>query len=163
MRKPLGVPRRIACCCSLLLAVLATDAWALFVVNEPWLLPAKSGRDTEVYMNLTSTEGARVIKVTTDDARRIAIRAAGKNSATMTELALPAKQKVALSPSKQRLALTGLRRTFELGDHLVLTLTIEDASGARQEIPVTAEARLRSPIDDERLARHQHEGHSHAH
>ena len=87
MRRPLRVARRIACCCSLLLAVFATDAWALFVVNEPWFLPVKSGRDADVYMNLTSTEGARIIKVTTDDARRIAIRAAGKNSATMTELA----------------------------------------------------------------------------
>ena len=76
--------RAWALACGLGLCVPAPDACALFIVNQPWLRPAKSGQSTEMYMNLTSTDGAR------------------------------------------------------------------------QDIPLLAEARLRSPVDDELRSRHKH-------
>jgi len=37
-----------------------------------------------------------------------------------------------------------------------VTLTIRDADGAEQQIPVNAEVRLRSPIEDELAHKHRH-------
>ncbi len=39
----------------------ASDAQALFVINEPWVRVAADGRSAEAYMRLTSTEGAKLI------------------------------------------------------------------------------------------------------
>jgi hypothetical protein len=50
----------------------------------------------------------------------------------------------------------GLKRRLTLGDHLALTLTLRDARGNTQEIPIDAEVRHRSPIDDERRAHGAH-------
>jgi hypothetical protein len=46
----------------------------LFIVNQPWLRPAKSGQSTEMYMNLTSTDGATLVAVRSDEAAAIVIR-----------------------------------------------------------------------------------------
>ena len=40
---------------------------------------------------------------------------------------------------------------MKLGERVAITLTIEGADGARQDIPLLAEARMRSPVDDELL------------
>lgn len=140
------------------LAAIAADALALFIVNEPWVRPAANGGATEAYMNITSTEAATLVAVNTEDAARIMLRGPGAKPAVPLRLA--PKTVVALSPKTQRFVLSGLRRKIALGDHVALVLTIEDAGGTRQEIPVSAEARIRSPIDDER--RH-HPTHSHQH
>ena len=49
-----------------------------------------------------------------------------------------------------------LIRRARLGDRLALTLTIEAADGSRQDIPVHAEVRMRSPVDDELRAHRTH-------
>ena len=74
-------------------ALIASDASALFIVNQPWVRPAGKAQTTYAYMNLTSTDGARLLEAHSDD-------------------------------------------------------------GTVHEIPVNAEVRLRSPIDDERRAHH---------
>jgi VCBS repeat-containing protein len=48
-----------------------------------------------------------------------------------------------------------LTRALKLGDRVPLMLTIESGDGSRQEIPIDAEVRRHSPIDD-----HLH-GHAH--
>ena len=155
---PLGHGRNfhVAVCCGAVLALLAPDASALFVVNQPWVRPAKLEQSTEVYMNLTSTDGATLVAVHTSDAEEIVIRAPGKTARAVATLPLPAGMLVALAPGKSRLAMIKLKRSVNLGDRLLLTLTIEGADGSRQEIPVNAEARMRSPLDDERHAHHTH-------
>jgi len=71
-------------------------------------------------------------------------------------LPLPAGTVVALAPGKARLALTKLARSVKLGDLVSLTLTVEGTDGTRQDIPVQAEVRMRSPLDDEKRAHHTH-------
>jgi copper(I)-binding protein len=149
--------RRGALACGLGLCMLATEASALFIVNQPWARPAKAGQTTEVYMNLTSTDGATLVAVRTDDAAAIALRGPGKGVRTVDKLALPAGTVVALAPGKDRIALIRLARALKLGERVALTLTIEGEDGVRQDIPVQAEARRRSPVDDERRAHGHHE------
>ncbi len=151
---------RLALRCGLILLLLAPNANALFIVNQPWARPARSGQATEVYMNLTSTDGATLVAVRADDAEEVDILPPGKHARPVAALPMPAGNLVALAPGKSRLVMTKLKRSVKLGDRILLTLTIEGADGTRQEIPVNAEARMRSPLDDERRA-HAHEKHAH--
>jgi copper(I)-binding protein len=140
---------------SLVLMLFASHANALFIVNQPWARPANVGQSTEVYMNLTSTDGATLVAVRTDAATGMAIRAPGKGTQSVDRLPLPAGILIALAPGKDRLAMIKLTRNAKLGDRIALTLTIEALDGTRQEIPVSAEVRKRSPVDDERI-HHSH-------
>jgi copper(I)-binding protein len=155
---PTGIGRhfRVALCCGVALALLAPNVGALMVVNQPWLLPAARGQSTEVYMNLTSTDGATLVAVRTEEAARVAIVGTDKPTSEVGCLPLPAGTVVALAPGKYRLALTKLGHRVKLGDLVALTLTIEATDGTRQEIPVLAEARRRSPLDEEKRAHHTH-------
>jgi copper(I)-binding protein len=140
----------------LALALSTADAQGLFVVNQPWVRPAAAGHATEAYMNLTSAEGATLVAVRADGAAAVSLRGPGTN-ATIRELALPPRTIVEFAPGKYRFWLRRLARTVRLGDSVALTLTIRGTDGGRQDIPVSAVARLRSPLDDERLAhRHRH-------
>lgn len=139
------------------LALAAFDAHAIFVVNQPWLRPAARGGSTEVYMDLTSTEGAVLVAVHTEAAASAAIRAPGGSARSVARLPLAAGKLIRLAPGAYRIGLDRVVRTIALGDRVALTLTIEAPDGSRQEIGVSAEARRHSPLDDERRA------HSHPH
>jgi periplasmic copper chaperone A len=146
--------RNLSIASGLGLFLLAAHANALFIVNQPWLKPARSGQSTQVYMNLTSTDGATLVSARSDDANGIVMRGSGKNARDIAALPLPAKTLVALAPGKEHLALLQLRRTVKLGQSVALVLTIEGPDGVRQDIAVSAEARMRSPVDDERRGHH---------
>jgi copper(I)-binding protein len=157
MRNVLSISRRAALTCGLGLGLLAHPASALFVVNQPWVLPAQRLQVTEVYMNLTSTDGVTLVGAASAAAASVAIRAPGKTARNLARLPLPAQSVVALAPGKYHLVLRRLVRTLKLGDRVPLTLTIEAADGSRQDVGVDAEVRLHSPIDDEMRARqHAH-------
>jgi copper(I)-binding protein len=70
-------------------------------------------------------------------------------------VALPAGVVVALRPGAERIVLTGLVHALKPGERVPLTLQIETAAGAREEIAVDAEVRTESPFDAERRA-HRH-------
>jgi len=154
----IGTIRRRTLLGGLVLMLLAPNVSALFIVNQPWARPAKSGQATEAYMNLTSTDGASLVAVRTGEAAGIVIRSPGKGARTVLTLPLPAGTLVALAPGRNRLALIKLTRSAKLGDRLALTLTIEGTDGTRQDIQVLAEVRMRSPVDDELRA---HPNHNH--
>jgi len=135
-----------------------THANGLLIVNQPWTRPALAGHATEVYMDITSTEGATVVAVASDIAATTRIRGPDPQRGKATAIALPAGQLVSLAPGNYRISLLRLNRTLKLGDRAWLTLTIEHADGLRQEIAVNSEVRLHSPIDDE-LHAHRHAVH----
>lgn len=141
----------------LALAVWAADAHAIFIVNQPWVRPAAQGQSTEGYMDLTSTEGAALVGARSDLAAAVSIRAPGKSAGDVGRLRLPVNAMIRLAPGGYRVVLSRLARPIKLGERVMLTLTIEAADGTRRDIPVNAEVRLRSPIEDERRA------HGHAH
>jgi periplasmic copper chaperone A len=139
----------IALACALLLG--GTSAYALFIVNQPWVKPGI--RTTEAYMVLTSTEGATLVGVHSAVASGASLRGAGpKGGRAPRALPLPAGEPVPLRPGAQHIALTGLKRALKLGERVALTLTIATATGAREEIAVDAEVRNESPLAAERRA-----------
>jgi len=137
------------------------DATGLLVVNQPWVRPARAGQDTEAFMDLTSTAGATLMAVESPAAAGAALRGPKGTRATgatgVDHIVLPAGRPVALAPAGYRVALRAVERALKPGDRVPMTLTILYDDGSQASIPVDAEVRLRSPIDDERRA------HSHAH
>jgi copper(I)-binding protein len=152
MRHQAFVGYRPALMLGLAATMIASPASALFIVNQPWIRPAQVAHATEAYMDLTSTEGAKLVGVRTDAAKTATIRRPGKRVVAATKVTLPPQTLVALAPGQYRIALSQLVRTLKLGDRVNLTLTIEQDDGSLQDIEVDAEVRLRSPIDDERRA-----------
>src|SRR5258708_28501082 len=134
----------------------STAAQAVFTVNAPWVRPTTERSATEAYMRLASTEGAVLKEVRSALATSVVIRAAGSAGRYLPQLALPAGVPVVLAPDQVRLVLRGLAHPMAVGERVPLVLTIEGADGSRQEIPVNAEVRVRSPIDDERLSHQPH-------
>lgn len=135
----------------LALALGAGNASALFIVNQPWVVPAAKGHPTAAYMDLTSTDGAALVAVKSDASASVSIRGP-KRATTMARLALPAREMVRLAPNGYRLVLESITRPIKRGERVRLTLIIEAADGSRQEIGVDAEARFNSPLEDERRA-----------
>jgi len=144
--------RRLALAGALGFALLASDASALFIVNQPWVRPARRAQTTNAYMNLTSTDGATLLAARSEAALQVSLRSS--HSTAATGLALPAKSEIALAPGHDHLRLTGLTRALKIGDRINITLTVRDDDGKLQEITVSAEVRVRSPVDDERRAHH---------
>jgi copper(I)-binding protein len=152
-RRSVSTP--VALCVGLMLASAAITAQAVFVVNGPWLRPAAAGGTTDLYMTLTSTEGATLVAVRCDTASEARILAAGRPARTVASLPLPAGHNVELEPNGSKVRLVRLARSLSLGDRVPLVLTIEGVDGVRQEIAVNAEVRRHSAIYD-----HLH-GHAH--
>ena len=136
------------------LTLTGTRAYALFIVNQPWVKPG--ARTSEAYMVLTSTEGATLIGVRSPVAASASLRAAATSGERVrATFAMPAGLPIALRPGAERIALSGLSRPLKLGQRVALTLTIETAAGRREEILVDAEVRNESPLDAERRAHHR--------
>ena len=151
----LFLPRYAACCLAIGLALFGTDAGAMFIVNQPWVLPAAKGQSTEAYMDLTSSEETKLVAARSNSAREVRIGGRGQPAQSLPGLALPAGKMIRLAPRSYRLVLDTLTRSIKRGERVQLTLVIEAADGTRQEIPVDAEARLDSPLDAE-LRAHKH-------
>ena len=145
--------RRLALAGALGFALLASEASALFIVNQPWVRPARKAQTTNAYMTLTSTAGATLLAARSEGAVHVSLRSA--HSAAAPSLRLPAKSEIALAPGHDHLRLSGLTRALKIGDRINVTLTVRDDDSTVQEITVSAEVRFRSPVDDERRA-HQH-------
>lgn len=124
----------------------------VFVVNQPWLHPARKAQTTHAYMNPTSNDGAMLLGARSEDARRVSPRSARGGAAA--GLVLPAKSEVALAPGHDHLTLTGVSRTLKIGDRVKITLAVRGDNGTVHEIALNAEVRHRSPVDDERRAHH---------
>jgi copper(I)-binding protein len=139
----------------LVLWLVSATAEAVFTVNMPWVRPTAERRETEAYMVLTSSEGAVLRQARSPIAAMVVIRAAGAAGRKLDQLPLPAGAAVKLAPGEWRLGLIGLSRPLKVAERVPVVLVIEAPDGTRQEIPVNAEVRRHSPIDDERRA-HQH-------
>ncbi|HQR11156.1 MAG TPA: copper chaperone PCu(A)C [Casimicrobiaceae bacterium] len=134
--------------CGLALALLSAPARAVLVVGQPWLRPAQTGQSAELYMFLTSSEGATLVAARADDAAKVVFRGPDKLPRPLDTLLLPARTTIALAPGKAHLALVNLKRSIKLGERVAFALTIRSASGAQQEIFVIAEVRMRSPLEE---------------
>lgn len=145
---------------SVIAAVLAAApipvaAASVIAVTEPWVRVAPSARSAEAFMQIRSTDEARLVAVHAEVAPGATLRSPGAHPATVSEIRLPAGATVRLAPGAYRIALPALGGPLKAGDRVALVLTIEIADGSRQDIPVSAEVRRRSPTDDHRRG-HRH-------
>jgi len=144
---------RIAGLVFLLLPAIA--AATMLVVSFPWARPAGKGGATEVFMEITSIEGAELVGARSDIATRSALVGPGAEGKPGARLVLPAGAPVILAPGSYRIRLSTVDRKLNLGDTVPLTLIFETPDGSRQEIGVKAEVRNRSVVDDH-LGAHHH-------
>jgi copper(I)-binding protein len=128
----------------------AGAAWAIGVVtvSQPWVRPAPLGGTTTLSLVLGSSTDVTLVGACTS-AGEVALMH-GKSAAATIDAA--AGQPLRLDVRGAHLVLRRLSRPLALGDHVAVTLTLRDAQGRTQDIPVDAEVRRRSPIDDERRA-----------
>jgi periplasmic copper chaperone A len=152
---------RVGAIAVLLASWVATcDAHSVFSINEPWARVTADGRSAEVYMRITSSDGARLVSVASPAAARIGIHPPGNGKREISEVVLPPRQVVLLERGQHRIQLIGLVRKPKLGDRIALTIAVRGDDGAVQEIPLDAEVRLHSPTEDEGGPKHTH-GHAH--
>ena len=152
VRTPMA--KNIARITGLILALAPAVAAAVFIVSFPWARPAAKGAATEVFMEVTSIEGAALVGARSNIAGSALLVGPGANVKPAERLMLPSGAPVILAPGSYRVRLSPLDRTLKLGDTVPLVLIIEALDGSRQEIPMTAEVRRRSTVDDHLQAHH---------
>jgi copper(I)-binding protein len=145
-----AIPRRSWVAAALLAWLAGEAAAATVAINSPWVRVATDGRTAEVYMEILSSETALIVGASTPAARRVAIRRPEGSATSAGTLPLPAGGAVSLAPGRARIELSGLLRPLSRGERIALTLTIRAADGSEREIPIVAEVRRRSAIDDHR-------------
>ena len=139
--------------CLLALAPVASVA-AVITVNEPWLRPAAAGGSTDVFMELTVSEPARLIDIRTPAAGKVALAQSGQRHLPPLDVELPAQKPLAMRDRGTRIVLSRVERTLKRGDRVPLTLVLKYADGTTQDIEVDAEVRRRSPSEDHGVHRH---------
>jgi len=154
---------RVIATAGLLATLTPGAAAALFVVNEPWVRPAAARGSTDAYMVLRSSEATTLVGIRCELASGVTLEEPdsvhrGKFRA-VARVPLPAGETVRLAPGRVHGHLASIKRALKPGERVAFVLTLEAADGTRQEIPVDAEVRYRSPTDDEM---HAH-GHAAAH
>jgi copper(I)-binding protein len=156
-----NAPFRFARCCALAAVLVATPpashAVAVIAISDPWVRVAPNGKSAEAFMEISSSEGGRIVGVKSDVTADVPIQRPGTKRAIADTIPLPAGTTVKLAPGAYRFLLPKLDRSLKLGDRVALALIVEASDGSRQEIPVSAEVRRRSAYDDHLRP------HSHAH
>jgi copper(I)-binding protein len=120
---------------------LAADA--SLKVEDAWV---PNQHATGVFMRLTSPDAGRLVAVESDAAKHVEVHemAMQDNVMKMREVPaidLPAGQAVDLKPGGYHVMLIDLARQITPGEHVQLTLIVEDAKQQQHRVPVTAEAR----------------------
>ena len=134
---------------TLLLCLLAPEAWANLTINLPWVRPSPDARTAEVFMQISSLEDAALVGASSFAAAGITLKAPGQPGKNVKEIVLPPGATVDLVPGGYRLVLSRLTRPFKLGEHVPITLKFRFADGRKQETLVNAEVRKRSAMEDE--------------
>jgi copper(I)-binding protein len=125
------------------------------VINQPWVSYKSAAHSADVFMDITSSNDAALTNASSATVASATLSAAGRAPRKVNRIDLPAHAMVRLAPGKQRIVLRGIKPALKLGDYVTLVLTIENGDGTRLDIPVHAEVRHHSPLDDERRE-HQH-------
>ncbi|MGY6272557.1 copper chaperone PCu(A)C, partial [Achromobacter denitrificans] len=115
-------------------------------VDDPWVrATVPSQHATGVFMRLTSAAPARLVAVESQAAKHVEIHemAMQDNVMKMRQvpgLDLPAGQAVELKPGGYHVMLIDLARQISPGDHVALTLVVEDTQRQQRRIEVDAVA-----------------------
>jgi copper(I)-binding protein len=139
------IMKKIIFACALTLA--ASTAMAKVTVSEPWIRATVAQQPTAgAYMQLHSSANARLVSVQSPLGAKVEVHEMSMQDNIMRMrqvdgLALPAGKTVELKPGAYHLMMTGLKHELKAGDHVPMTLTIEQ-DGKREtlslDVPVRA-------------------------
>lgn len=140
----------------MLTAFGAVSAHAQVLVTEPWVRATVAAQKaTGAFMQLKSTQDARLLEVTSPVAGTVEIHQMEMSGDVMKmrqvpDLPLPAGKAVELKPGGYHIMLLNLKAQVKTGDVIPLTLVVE-RGGKRETIVVNAVAKS--------LTNSQHSGH----
>jgi copper(I)-binding protein len=126
-------------------AALAQDAG--LTVQDAWVRATVPNQHaTGAFMRLTAAETGRLVGVESQAAKHVEVHemAMQDNVMKMRQVAgidLPAGKAVELKPGGYHVMLIDLAKPIAAGDHVALTLIVEDASRQQRRVPVDAVAR----------------------
>lgn len=129
------------------LFTLASHAWAQATVDDAWVRATVPGQtSTGAFMNVTADADSKLLGVQSPVAKLVQIHQSSMKDDVMTmkevdSVALPAGKPVAMDTNGYHVMLLDLVGQVKEGDHVPLTLIVEDAQGVKTSIKVDATAR----------------------
>lgn len=144
---------------ALALMGLALPALAQTTVSDAWVRASvPHQQSTGAFMTLTASSDSKLVSVASPVAKTVQVHEMTMNGDVMgmrevKAVELPAGRAVALDPNGLHVMLMGLNDQVKEGDKVPLTLTIEDAKGAKETLDVQAEVR---PLNAEAGGGHDH-------
>ena len=134
-----------------MLAFVAAASIALgaepVVVRDAWVRATVPGQSVAgAYMDLTSAQPAALVAAATAAAQKAELHTMAMDNGVMkmrpvAKIDLPARQTVTLEPGGLHVMLIGVKRELKAGERVPLTLTVQDAKGARSTLKVEATVR----------------------
>ena len=127
-----------------LAAAIALPALAQTSVKDAWVRgTVAEQKATGAFMQLNSTQGGRLVSVSSPAAGVVEIHQMKMEGSTMkmgavSALNLPAGQVVEIKPGGYHVMLMDLKAPLKAGDSVALTLLIEGKDGKKETIAVSA-------------------------
>ncbi|AUZ60101.1 Copper metallochaperone [Pseudomonas sp. XWY-1] len=132
---------------ALVLMGLALPALAQTTVSDAWVRASvPHQQSTGAFMVLTASSDSKLVGVASPVAKTVQVHEMTMNGDVMgmrevKAIELPAGKAVTLDPNGLHVMLMGLHNQVKEGDKVPLTLTIEDAKGAKETLDVQAQVR----------------------
>ncbi|MBO9548549.1 copper chaperone PCu(A)C [Pseudomonas sp.] len=144
---------------ALVLMGLALPALAQTTVSDAWVRASVPHQpSTGAFMTLTASTDSKLVGVASPVAKTVQVHEMTMNGDVMgmkevKAVELPAGKPVSLDPNGYHVMLMGLTQQVKEGEKVPLTLTIEDAKGAKETVEVQAEVR---PLNADAGGGHDH-------
>ncbi|MFG0324632.1 copper chaperone PCu(A)C [Pseudomonas sp. zjy_15] len=132
---------------ALVLMGLALPALAQTTVSDAWVRASvPHQQSTGAFMVLTASSDSKLVGVSSPVAKTVQVHEMTMNGDVMgmrevKAVELPAGKAVTLDPNGLHVMLMGLHNQVKEGEKVPLTLTIEDAKGAKETLEVQAQVR----------------------
>lgn len=132
---------------ALALMSLALPALAQTTVSDAWVRASvPQQQSTGAFMTLTASSDSKLVSVASPVAKTVQVHEMTMNGDVMgmrevKAVELPAGKAVKLDPNGLHVMLMGLNQQVKEGEQVALTLTIEDAKGAKETVQVQAPVR----------------------
>ncbi|HEK1008210.1 TPA: copper chaperone PCu(A)C [Pseudomonas putida] len=126
---------------------LALPALAQTTVSDAWVRASVAHQQsTGAFMTLTASSDSKLVGVASTIAKTVQVHEMTMNGDVMgmkevKAVELPAGKPVSLDPNGYHVMLMGLTQQVKEGEKVPLTLTVEDAQGAKETLNVQAEVR----------------------
>lgn len=138
---------------------LALPALAQTTVSDAWVRASVPHQpSTGAFMTLTASTDSKLVGVASPVAKTVQVHEMTMNGDVMgmkevKAVELPAGKPVSLDPNGYHVMLMGLTQQVKEGEKVPLTLTIEDAKGAKETVEMQADVR---PLNAEAGGGHDH-------